>query len=165
MSLQKKIVRWAMGLALVAVSCLIAAPVWTAENQNPEEREPARKEPASIKKTVPLNIEEQWGVQIVGARLTANGYMIDFRYKVIDPKKAAPILDRKNQPHLIDQASQKSVKVQNMPKIGRLRQNTKTPVAGKIYFMLFPNPGFIKAQSKVTVVVGDFRAENILVEG
>ena len=91
--------------------------------------------------------------------------MLDFRYKVVDPKKAAPILNRKNQPQLIDQTSNRMVGVKNMPKIGRLRQNTLTPVEGRVYFMLFTNPGFIKAQSKVTVVVGDFRAENITVEG
>jgi hypothetical protein len=160
MNPQSKMSRLAIGWAAMAVTCLIATPVWTAEPQ-----EPVKSDPASIEQKVSINIEEKWGVQIVGVRLTAAGHMLDFRYKVIDPKKAAPILNRKNQPHLIDQATNKMVDVKNMPKIGRLRQNTKTPVEGRIYFMLFPNPGFIKAQSKVTIVVGDFRAENITVEG
>ena len=39
------------------------------------------------------------------------------------------------------------------------------PEAGRVYFMLFTNPGSLKAESKVTVVVGDFRAEDITVKG
>jgi hypothetical protein len=31
--------------------------------------------------------------------------------------------------------------------------------------MLFKNPGFIKAGSKVAVIVGRFRIENLIVEG
>jgi len=160
MTLQKIMKRLATGLTSSALMILIATPVWTAETQ-----ESVKKGPVGIEKKVPVDMEEKWGVKIVGMRLTAAGNMIDFRYKVIDPKKAAPILDRKNQPQLIDQTSNRMVNVKNMPKIGRLRQNTKTPVEGRVYFMLFPNPGFIKAQSKVTIVVGDFRAEDITVEG
>ena len=160
MTLQNKISRWATGLTTAVVACLIATPVWTAETQ-----ELVKKDPINIEQKAPVDIEAKWGVKIVSLRLTAAGHMLDFRYKVIDPKKAAPILNRKNKPHLIDQANKIRVDVKNMPKIGRLRQNTPTPKAGRIYFMLFPNPGFIKAQSKVTVVVGEFRAENIIVEG
>ena len=160
MTLQNIMKRLGAGLAGSALMILIATPVLTAETQ-----ETVKKGPVSIEKIDPVDIEEKWGVKIVGVRLTAAGNMLDFRYKVIDPKKAAPILDRKNKPHLIDQASNRMVNVKNMPKIGSLRQNTKTPIEGRVYFMLFPNPGIIKAQSKVTVVVGDFRAENIIVEG
>ena len=160
MTLQNIMKRLAAGLAGSAMMILIATPVWTAETQ-----ESVKKGPVSIEKKVPVDMEEKWGVKIVGVRLTAAGNMIDFRYKVIDRKKAAPILDRKNKPHLIDQASNRKVNVKNMPKIGSLRQNTKTPIEGRVYFILFPNPGFIKAQSKVTIVVDGFRAENITVEG
>lgn len=161
MTLNNTLNRLTMGLAGSALILLIATPVWTAETQELTQKGSIKV----IDKPVIVDLEEKWGVKIVGVRLTAAGNMLDFRYKVIDPKKAAPILNRKNKPHLIDQTSNQMVKVKNMPKIGSLRQNTKTPKAGRIYFMLFPNPGFIKAQSKVTIVVGEFRAENIIVEG
>ena len=161
MTLKNTINRLTMGLVGSALMLMIATPVWTAETQSFAQKGSIKV----IDKPVIVDLEEKWGVKIVGVRLTAAGNMLDFRYKVIDPKKAAPILNRKNKPHLIDQSSNQMVKVKNMPKIGSLRQNTKTPKEGRIYFMLFPNPGFIKAQSKVTIVVGEFRAENIIVEG
>ena len=50
------------------------------------------------------------------------------------------------------------------PKVGPLRPRGE-PVEGKSYFVLFGNPGkFIKAGSKVTVVIGDFRAPALTVE-
>ena len=160
MILQNKIDKLAIGLAAVVVVCLIATPVWTAETQSLAQKGSNK----IIDTSVSSNLEEKWGVKVVGVRITAAGSMLDFRYKVLDPKKAAPILDRKNKPQLIDQATNTMMGVKNMPKIGHLRQNTATPVEGRVYFMLFPNPG-LKAQSKVTIVVGDFRAENITIEG
>ncbi len=109
--------------------------------------------------------EKEWGVQVMGIRMSAAGLMLDFRYKVLDPKRAAPLLDRQIWPYLIDQASGTSVPIQTMPALGRLRQNTRKPEAGRVYFMMFNNPGILKAGSKVTVVVGGFRAEDLTVEG
>jgi hypothetical protein len=109
-------------------------------------------------------IEEAWGIKILSLRLSANGYMLDFRYRLIDPKKAASLFDIRNKPYLIDQASGVKCYVPNPPKVGSLR-TTKNPEPNKNYFILFANPGkFIKAGNKVTVVVGDFRAENLTVE-
>ncbi len=109
-------------------------------------------------------VEKEWGVQIIGIRISAAGSMLDFRYRVLDPEKAAPILDRQIRPYLIDQASGVAVGIKSFAQVGRLRQNTMRPEAGRIYFMMFTNPGFPK-DSKVTVVVGEFRAEDITVEG
>ena len=52
-----------------------------------------------------------------------------------------------------------------MPKIGALRQSALNPEAGKIYFVLFKNPnGYVKPGSRVTVVIGDFKAEHLVVD-
>jgi hypothetical protein len=45
-------------------------------------------------------IEDEWGVEVLGIRRTAGGYMLDFRYRVLDAEKAAPILDRRITPYL-----------------------------------------------------------------
>jgi len=109
-------------------------------------------------------IEEKWGIKILSLRVSANGYILDFRYRLIDPKKAAPLFDIKNKPYLIDQASGVKCYVPKGPKVGSLR-TTKNSMPNKNYFILFGNPGkFIKAGNKVTVVVGDFKAENLIVE-
>jgi hypothetical protein len=110
------------------------------------------------------NFEERWGIKILSIRLTAGGYMLDFRYSVGDAQKASPIFSRKINPYLIDQTSGAKFMVPESPKVGALRQ-TKKPVAGKNYFIMFANPGqYIKKGNKVTVVIGDFKAENLTVQ-
>jgi hypothetical protein len=110
------------------------------------------------------NIEEKWGIKILNIRLSAGGYMLDFRYRVKDPEKASPLFDRKIKPYLIDQASGAKFLVPESPKVGALRQ-TRKPVADKNYFIIFANPGkYIKKGNKVSVVIGDFKAENLTVQ-
>lgn len=111
------------------------------------------------------NVEKDWGVQISGIRLSAADYMLDFRYRIIDPDKASPILNRQVKAYLIDEQSGAKLIVPTPPKVGSLRQKSYEPTVGKIYFVMFSNPGrLVKRGSKVTVVIGDFKAENLVVE-
>jgi len=108
-------------------------------------------------------IEEQWGVRIEGIRLSAGGYMLDFRYRVTDPEKAKALSDRSEKPYIIEQATGAKFIVPSPPKVGPLR-TANPPQAGRKYFIIFANPGkYIKQGNKVTVVIGDFRAENLTV--
>ncbi|MBI5443628.1 MAG: hypothetical protein HY900_20765 [Deltaproteobacteria bacterium] len=110
------------------------------------------------------SIRDRWGVDVLAIRRTAGGRMLDFRYRVEDPEKAVPLFQRQAKPRLIDHASGRALAVADMPKIGPLR-SSDTPKAGRIYWMLFANTGsLVKSGNKVTVVIGDFRAENLLVE-
>ncbi len=110
-------------------------------------------------------LRTQWGIEIASLRLSAHGRMLDFRYKVLDPAKAAALAARENRPHLIDQATGAILRVPSSPKIGPLRQTAAQLAAGKIYFVIFANTrGIVKSGSKVTVVIGAFRAENLTVQ-
>lgn len=110
------------------------------------------------------SIEERWGIQISGIRLTSAGFMLDFRYRVIDAKKAAPLFNRKTKPYLIHQETGAKFMVPNPPKTGPLRTSNE-PQQGRVYWMFFGNPGrYVKQGNKVTVVIGDFKAENLTVE-
>jgi len=113
-----------------------------------------------------LAIEEQWGVTIESLRTSANGHLLDFRYRIKDPDKAMPLVDRRNKAYLVDQASGKVLEVPNTAKVGPLRATVRygKPKQDRVYFVLFGNPGLIKAGDQVTVVIGDFRAENIVVQ-
>ena len=116
--------------------------------------------------TTPHEVSAEWGIEIVAVRTTAAGMMIDFRYRVIDPDKALIFLDRTVDAYLVDQASGRALEVPT-GKIGPLRQTNRAgkPKAGRIYFMLFSNPGrMIEPGSEVTLVIGDFRAEDLIVE-
>ena len=113
---------------------------------------------------VQSDLAEKWGVEIIALRLSAGGYMLDFRYRVIDAEKAAPLFDRKIKPHLIDEATGAKFAVPEPPKVGALR-TTRPPQADRNYFIMFANPGrYIKKGNKVTVVIGEFKAENLVVE-
>jgi len=108
-------------------------------------------------------LTDQWGVEIVNLRTTAEGYMLDFRYRVIDPDKSMTLLDRKTKPYLIDPRNGAKIPVVTS-RFGSMRSTTTRPIANRIYTVLFVNPGkSIKKGDKLTVVMGDFKAENVAV--
>jgi hypothetical protein len=108
-------------------------------------------------------ILRKWGIAIDGLRLTASGYMLDFRYRVLDARKARPLFERKTKPVLRDEATGAVMSVPVPPKTGALR-NSNDPKAGKGYFMFFANPGrFLKARSRVTISIGEFSVSGIQV--
>jgi len=109
-------------------------------------------------------LEREWGVRVLQLRLSAEGYMLDFRYRVLDSERAAPLFSREHKPYLIDEISGAMFLVPEPPKVGALR-TTRPPQAGKNYFILFANPGrYIMKGNKVTVVIGNFKAEHLVVE-
>lgn len=121
--------------------------------------------PPAAKKTPLTPFERQWGIQILSLRQTAKGYMLNFRFRVLDPDKAMGLFDRKTQPYLIDQATGAKFIVPAPPKVGPLRSSGIKPRPNRNFFIFFANPGiYIKRGSKVTIVVGSFKAENIIVE-
>jgi len=131
-------------------SALAAPPI--AESNEPDI--PAQAE----------SLDDRWGIKIERASLSAGGYMVDFRYRVLDKDKAAPILDRAIKPYLIDQATGARFAVPTPPKVGALRAGGKIR-EGAIYYIFFANPGrYVKAGNKVTVVVGDFEARDVLIQ-
>jgi len=109
-------------------------------------------------------LKERWGVEILAVRRAAAGHMLDFRYRVVDARKAAPLFVRQTKPYLIHQRSGKALGVPETAKLGPLR-NSNMPQAGRVYWMFFGNPGgFVQAGDKVTVAIGDFRVADLLVQ-
>jgi hypothetical protein len=120
------------------------------------------REPAQLRDQA-VQIEEKWGVKILGIRQTAHAYLLDFRFHVIDLEKAKPLIDRHAKPYIVDEATGMKLSVPSMPRFGSLRAKGNEP--DRDYFILFSNPkGLIKKGSKVTVVSGDFKVENLVVE-
>ncbi len=111
-----------------------------------------------------IDMSERWGVEILGIRTTAAGYMLDFRYRVTDVEKAAPIFKRRNKPVLIDRASKQKFFVASSPTVGPMR-SSDVPQAGRTYFMLFGNPGgYIRPGGRVSIEVGPFRIDELTVQ-
>jgi len=119
----------------------------------------------AIEKGGDVATQEGLGIKILDLRRTSAGYMIDLRYTVVDPEKAAPILDRMAHPYLLDQITGARLFVPDTPTLGSLRQTPGQSVAGHRYFVLFANPGkHVEAGRKVTLVVGALRVPNLTVQ-
>jgi hypothetical protein len=109
-------------------------------------------------------VREHWGVDILGIHLSAAGYILDFRYQVVDPAKACRLVDRSVRPILIDEASGHTLIVPSPPKVGSLR-SVGDPKQGRNYFVLFGNPGkLVTRGGHVTVIIGDLLIPGVEVE-
>ena len=109
-------------------------------------------------------LKRKWGVEVVFVREVAAGYMLEFRYKVLDADKAGPLFKRQTKPMLIHVDSGAKFVVPTPAKTGALR-NSNPPKAGHTYWMFFANPGkFIKPGEQVNIEIGDFVAENLVVQ-
>ena len=102
-----------------------------------------------------------FGIEFIDTRLSAAGSVVDLRYRVLDPDKAAPLLDRKIRPVLVHLESGRRYYVPQPPIVGALRQTTRgnqMPQPGRTYFMLFANPDrVLKTGDTLALFVGDQR--------
>ena len=105
-----------------------------------------------------------WGVDSLAVRSVESGELIRFTYRVLDVEKAKALNDKKNEPSMVDPAAGVKLVVPSLEKVGKLRQSS-TPQAGKLYWMAFSNKGgLVKPGHRVNVVIGDFRAEGLVVQ-
>lgn len=111
-------------------------------------------------------LADKWGVELLGMRLTSAGYMLDFRFRVLDADKALPLFDHRIKPHIVAERSNIKLPVPMAPKVGAFRPTNrgKNIKADKTYYMIFGNPDrHVKVGEKVTVVIGDFKVEHLKV--
>jgi hypothetical protein len=104
-----------------------------------------------------------WGVDSLSVKSAESGEIIRFTYRVLDADKAKMLNDKKNEPSLIDPQAGVKLVVPTLEKVGQLRQSS-APEAGKAYWMAFSNKGqYVKPGHHVTVVIGNFRADGLVV--
>jgi hypothetical protein len=150
------------GLAFVAVGAT-AAQADSQEQQAGDATEisaaPAPRHPREN-----TFMKRQWGVEVLFVRQTSAGYMLEFRYKVLDPELAMPLFKRQTKPVLIHAETGAKFIVPTPAKTGALR-NSNAPLEGHTYWMFFANPGkFVDQGDLVSVEIGDFLAEGLIVE-
>jgi hypothetical protein len=108
--------------------------------------------------------EGAWGVDDLHIKVAESGELIRFNYRVVDPEKAAALNNKKVEPELLDVQAGVKLSIPQMEKVGKLRQSS-TPQAGMNYWMAFSNPTLaVKRGHRVDVVIGSFRANNLVVE-
>jgi hypothetical protein len=158
----------ALSSIALAVSASAAPGAADAGAVPPNMPTPAAAVVAAADAQPALWVSDTFGVEVQGARLSANGYVIDMRYRILDAAKAKPLLDRKVQPVLVDEANGNRFYVPQPPIVGTLRQtsrNNAVAVPGKTYFMIFANPDQrLKAGNTVTLYIGDQHFGNLRIE-
>jgi len=128
------------------------APVWQGSQLN------------RLSRRAEMYYEGVWGVGELRVKVAEAGQLIRFNYRVLDPLKAAALNDKKAEPVLFDAQAGVKLAVPQMEKVGKLRQSS-TPKAGMTYWMAFSNPTLaVKPGHRVDVVIGSFRASNLIVE-
>ena len=104
------------------------------------------------------------GIDDIHLRSTASGSLIRFSYRVVDADKAKILNDKKTIPHLIDEKHGLALQIPELENVGQLRQ-VATPENGRDYWMAFSNAGrHVQPGDHVTVVIGNFKAEELVVE-
>jgi hypothetical protein len=116
------------------------------------------------KKEMASSAEKKWGILPISIQLTAAEQLVDYRYLVIDPYKAQAFMKQVDTAYLIDQTSGARLSV-SRTKVAPVGQSGTKPIAGKIYPILFTNTAkVIKPGSKVNLVIGELRIEDIVVK-
>jgi len=106
----------------------------------------------------------RWGVDSLNVRSVESGEIIRFTYRVLDPDKAQPVNEKRNEPSLIDPKAGVKLIIPSLEKVGKLRQSS-SPEAGKVYWMAFSNKGrVVKRGDRVNVLIGSFQANGLTVE-
>ena len=134
--------------------------------QPPPMPKPAPYATVNISAEEAQELADKWGVELLGMRLTTAGYMLDFRFRVMDADKALPLFDHRIKPHIVADRSNIKLPVPMSTKVGAFRPTNrgKNIKADKTYYMIFGNPDrHVKAGEKVTVVIGDFKVEHLMV--
>ena len=128
--------------------------------------QPARYRPERFSRRAELHYGLIWGVDSLSVKWTEQGEVIRFAYRVLDGNKAQALNDKKAEPQLIDPQASVKLVVPALENVGLLRQTPSgKPEAGKIYWMAFSNKGRrVKRGDHVNLVIGQFRAEGLVVD-
>lgn len=109
-------------------------------------------------------MKRKWGVELIFVRTTAAGYMLEFRYKVLDARKSKLLFERQIKPVLTHVRTGAKLIVPTPAKTGALR-NSNPPKTGKVYWMFFANPSkLVKTGDKVNIDIGEFHANGLVVK-
>jgi hypothetical protein len=128
------------------------APVWQGSQMN------------RLSQRAEMYYQGAWGVAELHVKAAESGQLIRFNYRVLDPEKAVALNDKKAEPELLDAQARVKLSIPQMEKVGKLRQSS-TPKPGMTYWMAFANPTLaVKRGDRVDVVIGSFRATNLIVE-
>ena len=142
-------------IAVAAAICLITGCAYDGRRDSPgiEERYLTSMD----------ELTSRLGIEIISLRTTANGRMLDLRYRVSNPELARTVTKRDSKLNILifDAASNKTLSVPTTH-LGMLRTKSFNPKRNRVYYVLFDNAEkLIKPGSVVSVWFGDIKVEGI----
>jgi hypothetical protein len=165
----------AAGSGVAVAETTAAAPdAAIGESKQVNRLDPDWRPPVAPKVVIPSPVDpeqakklaEQWGVKLISLHLTSAGFMMDFRFRVLDADKALDLFDHRIKPYVVAERSNIKLPVPMAAKVGAMRPTNrgKNIKADKNYYMIFANPDrHVKRGEKVTVIIGDFKVEHLTV--
>jgi hypothetical protein len=104
-------------------------------------------------------LADRTGVRLTRVSVTGAGGLLDLRYQVVDPDKAAAIHDAETPPAIIDE---RTGLVINQLFMGHSHKGQMK--AAVTYYLVFESPNnWVHRGSKVTVLLGDAQVEHVVV--
>lgn len=103
-----------------------------------------------------IDLEKDWGIQPVFLRITAEGFMMELRYRVLDPEKATILSLSKDLPTMLSGKSKARFSVPYGSTVGYLKSNRKFLKKDRNYIIMFSNENrHMLPGDQVRIQIGD----------
>ena len=109
--------------------------------------------------------DAKYGIRVEGLRVIAGGSLLDFRYQVLDPRKAGPLLRREIKPTLLDDARSARLDAPDVltPEQTGEASRDDTIHTGRTYFILFANLGkAVLSGDKLSLLLGQAKVAELI---
>lgn len=106
---------------------------------------------------------DRYGMEAAGLQLIAQGALLHFRYKIVDPLKAGAVGLEGGPAYILDSKGRK-FSARTVPATGSAFAARHLNKVGSAHSTFFPNRGGLKQGDLVTVVIGKFRADDVRIE-
>lgn len=151
-------------MMLVVATCLtlLAWYYWMHSTVNPPAQSPYHS--VSMPASARYYYQTAWGIDNLVLRVAASGNLVRFSYRVTNVQRANELGNKRAEPMLIDQKRKVALQIPVMEQVGPLWQTVGLE-NGKEYWMTFSNKGSpVRPGDRVSVVIGNFHADGLLVE-
>jgi hypothetical protein len=145
-------------VVVVAVAfSLLSSPPDEREASRPRAAAPARWQRPVVTEA---GLAERSGVRIQHVALSGGGGLVDLRFQVVDPDKAAAVHDLATPAAVVDESTGLVVNALLMG-----HSHTAPFKTGVTYYLVFENPGnLVHRGSDVSVLLGNAQVEHVVVE-
>ncbi|MCW2768129.1 MAG: hypothetical protein JWO11_4088 [Nocardioides sp.] len=145
-----------MVIVLVALLLIGAVAAWA---RSPEQKADIRDGTTLVSAE---GMAARYGIEVNLIGVTAAGGLIEFRYQVVDPDKADPIIhDAALRPIMIVEDTGATLVLGSPPH----HHNKELQLGGTYFFLIANAHNAIRPGSLLTLVIGDARLEHVVAQG